>query len=205
MTTWSPGFSPFVENSSLALTSSPAPTQGGGNYLGLGMSIAGALSSMISSFYAVKSTKSSLKFQSQMNAINARMAEKSAQDVMRAAEQEQGRVSMYAGKVKGAQRASQGARGVVAGVGSAAEEVATTDLIKEMDMHTINANAVRRAWAVRMHGVNFSNESLLQGTYSGMMNPYMAAGTSLLQSGSLVAASWYQHRKPTNSNPLGGF
>ena len=165
------------------------------NNFGVGMSIAGALQSGIGAYFSVQSVKDNLKFQSDMSAINARIAEQSAQSILLAGEKEQGRVSMKAGKVKGAQRASQASRGIVAGVGSAAEEIATTDLIKETDMYTINANAVRQAWAARTQSVNAMNTSLLQGTSADSLNPYMAAGTSLIESGALVASSWYQQRR----------
>jgi hypothetical protein len=104
-------------------------------------------------------------------------------------------VSLKAGKVKGAQRASQGARGIVAGEGSAAEEIATTELMKETDMLTINANATREAWAARTQSVNARNEALLKETSADTLSPLMAAGTSLLNSGTAVASSWYQMKR----------
>jgi hypothetical protein len=113
---------------------------------------------------------------------------------LRAGEQAQSQVAMRAGKVKAAQKVSQAARGVQIGVGSAAEEIATTDLMKEADMLTINANATRQAWAARMQATNYANESLMQGTMSDSIDPGVSAFSSLLTSASAVAPQWYRRK-----------
>lgn len=192
-------FTPYQMEASLTnyeslLGGNASKTAGLMNNAGLAMSIAGALQAGIGAFYSAQNVKDQLEFQAEMNAINARMAERTAQSILLAGQKEQGRISLKAGKVKGAQRASQAARGIALGEGNAAEEIATTDLMKEMDMYTINANAVRQAWAARTQSVNAANESLLQGVSAQGISPYMAAGTSLMNSGASVAASWYQRR-----------
>lgn len=160
-------------------------------YLGPIMGIFGAIQGGFGAYYSAKSQKSQLEFQADMAAINARMAEMSAQSILQAGQKEAGAVSMRAGKVLGAQRASQAARGIQAGVGSAAEEIATTQLMKETDMLTINANATRQAWAARMQATNLANESLLKGTTADSISPFASAATSLIGSGSQVASQWY--------------
>jgi len=192
-------FTPYQMEASLTnyeslLGGNASKTAGLMNNAGLAMSIAGALQAGIGAFYSAQNVKDQLEFQAEMNAINARMAERTAQSILLAGQKEQGRISLKAGKVKGAQRASQAARGIALGEGNAAEEIATTDLMKEMDMYTINANAVRQAWAARTQSVNAANESLLQGVSAQGISPYMAAGTSLMNSGASVASSWYQRR-----------
>jgi hypothetical protein len=155
----------------------------------------GAIQSGLGAYFSAASQKSSLKFQASMAALNARIAERTAQSILQAGEQAQGRVSLQAGKVKAAQTVGQGARGVQIGVGSAAEEVATTDLMKETDMLTINANAVRQAWAARMQATNAANEALAKEALADSINPYVSAVTSLLGSSGKVASTWYR-RKP---------
>lgn len=177
---------------------SAAPNSGMGNFMSMAgpvMSILGAIQSGYGAFASARSVKSNLEFQSDMAAINARRAEKTAQSIMRAGEEAQGQISLKAGKVKSAQKVSQGARGVQVGVGSAAEEIATTDMMKETDMMTINANTVRQAWEARMGGTNYANESLLKGTSADSINPYMSTAESLLTSATTVASSWYRDRR----------
>lgn len=204
-------YEPFVAKdfSTISGGTSSVSTSSMMSYAGPIMAVVGAVQSGIGAYYSAQSAKDNLQFQSEMSAINARMseinarqAEKTAQSILYAGEKAQGQVSLRAGKVKGAQRASQGARGIVAGEGNAAEEIATTDLMKETDMLTINANATRSAWAARMAGVNAqtqsinaSNEALLRGVSAAGISPFMSAGTSLLNSGAAVATSWYSMQR----------
>ena len=186
------------------------------SYAGPIMAVVGALQSGIGAYYSSSAAKSSLAYQQNMyainekiSAINARMAENTAQSIILAGQKEQGRVSLRAGKVRGAQRASQGARGIQAGVGNAAEEIATTNLMKEIDMLTINANTVRAAWDARMSGVNArtasinaANASLMASASAASISPFMATGTSLLNSGATVASSWYQSYRQSKIDSL---
>lgn len=169
------------------------------------MSVVGAVQSGFGAYFTAQSAQRNLEFQADMGTINARigeinarMAENTAQSIMRAAEQSEGQIGLRAGKAKGSQRASQGARGVVAGVGNAAEEIATTDLMKETDILTINANATRAAWGARMGGVNAmtgvvnaQNDALVKRATAEGISPYSAAATSLIGSAATVANSWY--------------
>ena len=154
----------------------------------------GAINSAYGAYSSARSTKSSLEYQSAMSALNAEQAEKTAQSVLQAGEQAQSQVALRAGKVKASQKVSQAARGVQIGVGSAAEEIATTDLMKEADMLTINANATRQAWAARMQATGYASESLMQGTSAESLSPASAAFSSLLTSAAAVAPQWYRRK-----------
>ncbi len=154
-----------------------------------------AIGSGASAFYAAESKKSELEFQAAMAEINARISENQAQDIMDVANKEAGNVSMRAGKVKSAQKVSQAARGVQIGVGSAAEEIATTDLMTEIDMLTINSNAVNQAAAARMQGVGFSNQALLNRSSASSLSPIGSGLSSFVSGASSVAPSWYAATK----------
>lgn len=167
-----------------------------------------------------ESSASNLEFNANMSDLNAKQMENQAQWSMLTGQRQIGQLTMRAGKIKSAQRASQAARGIVAGVGSAAEEIATTDLAKEMDAITINVNATRAAESARVQTVNFENQSLLARTsaksarsagqyytssagiasnyYSSMsdaVNPWMSVSTSLMGSGSSVLQTMYRDQK----------
>lgn len=169
----------------------------------------GAIQSMVGTYYGAKtqqyqldSQKLTYEFQQDMSEINARQMERQAQSIMLAGQRQQGQIGLRAGKVKGATRASQAARGITMGVGSAAEEIATIDLVKEIDMLTINVNTTQAANAARTQGVNFSNQSLMQGVSASnagagasTIDPYGQAATSLIGSASAVSANWYQSNR----------
>lgn len=174
-------------------------------YAGPMMGIIGGIGSAYSAFAQARSMEQNLKFQADMAAINARMAEGTAQSILAQGEKAQGQVGLRAGKVTSAQKAGQGARGVAIGEGNAAEEVATTNLMKETDMLTINANAVRQAMAARTQAVNAQNESLMKGTTADGISPFSAAATSLVGSAATVANSWYSNSRMSRlAELLGG-
>lgn len=164
------------------------------NSWGAALAVMGAAQQVIGNFYAIKSQQSQLKqqalsleFQGRMSQINARNAERQAGDILAAGRQQAMELTLRAGQVREGARATMGARGIRAGVGSGAETLASIDLMKEIDRFTIDANAVRAANAARMQGVNAANEGLLAGvsasnlrSQAGALNPVAGAMPSLL-------------------------
>jgi NAD dependent epimerase/dehydratase family enzyme len=171
--------------------------------------IGGAITGAIGSYYAAQSQKaqlesqaSSMRFQSDISQLNAAQAEFTAQQIMRVGQQRQGKIGLRAGKIKSSQRASMAARGIDLGVGSAVETIATTDLMKEIDMLTTNAETVRSAEAARLQRQNYLTASAMQDVSAmnlagsaASISPMMALGGSLLGSAGSVANAWYQDRK----------
>ena len=155
----------------------------------------GAFTGGIGSFYSARSRRSSSLFQADMSDFNARQFERSAQDILHQAQIKQSHISLKAGKVRSSQVAGQGARGIEIGVGSAAEEVATTDLMKEIDRMQINANATREASAMRMRAVSEQNDALLQRASARSSSPFLSGLTSFIGDALPVAASWYRRRE----------
>jgi hypothetical protein len=171
--------------------------------------IGGAITGAIGSYYAAQSQKaqlesqaSSMRFQSDISQLNAAQAEFTAQQILRAGQQRQGQIGLRAGKIKSSQRASMAARGIDLGVGSAVETIATTDLMKEIDMLTTNAETVRSAEAARLQRQNYLTASAMQDVSAmnlagsaASISPIMALGGSILGSAGSVANAWYQDRK----------
>ena len=171
--------------------------------------IGGAVTGAIGSYYAAQNQKaqlesqaSSMRFQSDISELNAAQAEFTAQQILRAGQQKQGQIGLRAGKIKSSQRASMAARGIDLGVGSAVETIATTDLMKEIDMLTVNADTVRSSEAARLQRQNYLTASALQDVSASNLaasgdsiSPFMAAGSSILGSAGSVANAWYQDRK----------
>jgi len=165
------------------------------NTLGPIVSLLGVFQKGLGAYSSAQNAKKNLEYQSQISAINARMAEVTSQEIYRAGEIEQGNVSLKAGKVIGSQRASQGARGIVAGVGNAAEEIATTNLMKETDRYSINAATVRQAMAAKTQAVNYRNQGIMQGASASSISPIMAAVPSMLEGAGRVAGEWYKKQR----------
>lgn len=130
----------------------------------------GLASKLKETFYQLESNAINLEtesstamFQSGISAMNARNAENTAQYILQSGQKEIAKLTLRAGKIKGAQTASMAARGLALGEGSTAEVAATTDFMKETDALTINANTVRSAAAQRIQAANFEAQARMQG------------------------------------------
>lgn len=189
-------------------TGSP-PTAAAGGF-GLGLQIAGVLTSAIGGYYGVKAQQYNAKaaalaadFESDMAAFNARAGEQDAQAVLRAGRRSSGQSSLAYRQLKAGTRARRSARGVQSGVGNAAEVDASIEFAKESDRITINRNTIRAANARRLAAVGLegraglaraSAENLRSGARS--LSPGIAAGSSLLAGSGYVAPSWERWSRP---------
>jgi hypothetical protein len=179
----------------------PASTGSNAQLAGVGLAAASAAMSMVGGFYAIKSKQyelkqqsSALEYQKTMAGINASLKEGQAMAIMEAGQREAGRYSAQAGAAKSAKLASQAASGVVLGKGSSAEVIASGDVVKQIDMLTMNSNTVRAAEAQRMEAQSIRAGALMMGAQAeGLratrqsMSPWLGAMPGLLSGGSQVA------------------
>lgn len=156
---------------------------------------AGAATSAIGSYWSAKNTKITLEGQAALADVNARISELGAEQELIKGQQQVGQLTMQAGRVKSAQRVALSANGVDLGEGNAAEIQASTDIMKEIDKNTVEANAVRSAWGYRTQGMNYQNEATVKRGSAGGLSPGMSAFGSLLGSSGQVATSWYTMNK----------
>ena len=154
--------------------------------------IGGAATGAIGSYFGAATQKATLKGQAAVADTNARIAELGAQQELFRGQQQVGALTLQAGQLKSRQRAAMAANGIDLGVGSAAEIQASTDIMKEIDKNTVEANATRSAFGYRMQAMNFQNEALTKRATAGAISPGMSAASSLLGSAGSVAASWYR-------------
>jgi hypothetical protein len=167
------------------------------------------LTGAIGSFYAAKSQQYelrsqqlSLEYQQNIANLNARLAEADARAIIEAGHHAVGLSTLRAGQIEAANRAATAARGVQAGVGSAAEVQASLAFARESDAITIDANAARQAAQARLRAVDLSNRGLLAGvsasnirrTASGI-SPGLAGFTSLLSGTSRIAGQQARSRR----------
>jgi hypothetical protein len=155
---------------------------------GAAIQVIGAISSAFSSRLALKGAQ-------QIAEINAGVAERAAQQELSRGQDLVAQATERAGQVKGAQRAAMAANGIDLGVGSAAEILTSTDLAKERDMQTIEANAVRAAWGHRMNATSLTNQARADAAGADSVSPLLAGTSSLLSSAGQIAGSWYSMNK----------
>ena len=151
----------------------------------------GAVGSAIGTYQQSKSLKSQLRYQAAIAEINQRLSESSTQQALRQGEQQAATTTMKYGAMKSQQRAAMAANGVDLGVGNAAEVQASTDILKDIDKQTIEANAVRAAFGYRMQGTGFANQALMDRASASSISPLSSGFSTLLGSATKVAGSWY--------------
>lgn len=159
------------------------------------MQAAGAVSGAIGGFYSSKMAKNQLAFEASMADINARIAELGARSAFEQGQQQIAGLTMRAGQLKGSQRAAMAANGVDLGSGSAAEVQASTEIMKEIDKNTLEANAVRSAWGYRTEAANLQSGAAMKRGSAAGISPFATGASSLLTGASQVASSWYQFNK----------
>lgn len=166
--------------------------------LGVGsllMQFSGMASSAIGSYYSSATQKINLETQAYLADTNARIAELGAQSALFQGQQQVGSLTMKAGQLKSKQRAAMAANGVSLSEGNAVELQASTDIMKEVDANTLEANAVRNAWEHRTQAVNYQNEALASRATASGISPGGSMATSLIGSAGSVASSWYSLNK----------
>jgi hypothetical protein len=163
--------------------------------LSLGMQAFGAASGAVGGFYSAKMAKNQLSFEADMARINARVAELGARSALQRGQQEVAGLTMRAGQLKSRQRTAMAANGIALGEGNAAEIQASTDIMKEIDKNTLEANAVRSAWGYRTEAANMQSSAMMKEGAAAGISPLAAGASSLLTGASQVASSWYQFKK----------
>ena len=159
--------------------------------LSLASQVGGGVMSTIGSYSNARSERLALVSQARAAETNARLADLSAQNELAKGQHEVGSLILKAGKLRSKQRAALAANGVVMGEGSAAEMLASTDLMKDIDISTIEANAARSAWGYRTEAVNYQNQAAAYRAGAKGISPGMVGASSLLSSAGKVASSWY--------------
>lgn len=164
---WASGYA--YPNQGMAAGASSA-AGGGASWGTVGaMSIfAGGVMSAIGAYYQAENQKLQLKsqasaadFASRIASINARNAEADAQFAIEAGRRESALYSLRAAQQRAATTVSLGARGIQAGVGSAAEVQASNELAKRLDLQAIDTNTLRQSQAIRRQALNERQQAML--------------------------------------------
>jgi len=157
--------------------------------------LAGIGTSAVGAYYGARGKASGLQFKAQMAEMNAHLAETAAQTELLKGQQHSAALTLQAGHLKSRQRAVLAANGVDLGEGSAAEMLASTELMKEVDKQMAQVNAVRNAWGHRMQKANCQAQAVMARASAKEIRPAASAFSSLLGGAGRVARSWYSLKK----------
>jgi hypothetical protein len=166
---------------------------------GMIMQVAGKAQGAAGAIGDAHSEKMSLTYQAAMDDLNAKQAENDAQQELAKGNEAIAITTMRAGQVKGAQRASMAANGIDLGVGSAAEVLTTTDLMKENDVKNLTLNAIRSAWGHRVEATNHTNAANMKRAGVSTINSTARAIDSIAGGAGQLSQSWYAMSKSKGS------
>jgi hypothetical protein len=152
----------------------------------------GAVSSAVGAYTTASSQQATLNGAASISDINAGLAERQAQQTLKAGERSVQSSQLRTAQLKGRQRASLAANGVDLGVGSSLSILGTTDIMGEIDATTIQQNAIQSAWGYRIQATSYANDAMRKRAGAGAIDPMGVARTSALTSARSVAPSWYQ-------------
>lgn len=128
--------------------------------------------------------------QADMAEANARLAEHSARSARDQGRHEIARLTLQHGQLQGQQRAKLAASGVDLSVGSAVEQQASADVLKNIDTNTIELNAMQKAWGFENQALNYRNQAAMSRITGQSIDPGLAYQSSMLTSAPGVASSW---------------
>ena len=186
-------------------------------FMGEASSGFGFARSAVSAYYQAAAQKGQLRsaamdaeFASSMATINARAAEREANSILLAGQQQ---ASLLAGRYNSAQqdfKVRTAASGIRQG-GSSAEVRASMDMAKEMDLAALNANVVGQVEAARGQAVDFRNRAALSRVSAGNLRrtggtikPWDQVLTSLVGNSGQLAPQWQHSSNSSRGQGIGG-
>ena len=151
--------------------------------------------SMMGAYSNSQAQKSGMKYQAEVAANNATIAQEQASIAIQNGQRSEQTQDLKTDQVYGAQRAAMAANGVDLGEGSANEVLTTTKFMGTRDALTIHDNTLRTAWGYQVQKQNLLDSSAADKAVGDSINPLFSAATSLLGSASSVAATNYNFGK----------
>lgn len=120
-----------------------------GGAAGIGYGIGKGVGDALSAYITARGTAAVLAAQASITEDNGYFAQMGVEQAFRAGEAQIAAVGMKQADVKAQQRTAFAANGIAIGVGSAAEQAASTDIQAEVDKITAQQNALAQAWGYR--------------------------------------------------------
>jgi hypothetical protein len=142
---------------------------------GAGASIASAVASMFGAYFQAKSRKKVAMYQAEIEERNRQMAELSAHMALQQSNWYISQKTQQAGQLKATQRVRMGASGVKVGVGNSKEVLASTEIIKQIDVNQQYVNGYREAWGIRSRGLGSAMQASAARSYASSISPIGSA------------------------------
>ena len=114
-------------------------------------------------------------YQAEIEERNRQMAELSAHMALQQSNWYISQKTQQAGQLKATQRVRMGASGVKVGVGNSKEVLASTEIIKQIDVNQQYVNGYREAWGIRSRGLGSAMQASAARSYASSISPIGSA------------------------------
>ena len=138
-----------------------------------------------------RATKDAFSQQSDIARQNKVLADYQAEDALQRGELEVQSHRRRVEQLRGQQIVDMAGRGLDLGEGTAADVLASTDIMAGSDEDTIRTNAINESEGFRMMGENYAGNAALLTGRSSRENPYFSGVSSLLTNSGKVSEYWY--------------
>lgn len=159
----------------------------------IGLAIGQAVGSVYNAYNSMKTAKYVAKANERIAENNRQIAQMGVESAYLQRDSQIAKLTYEAGQTKAKQRTAYGASGVAVNVGSSAEVLASTDIMKEVDKKTVRMNALSTAWNYKSQVYQAEADKktfAAMGSYYSSMTPFVVGG-SLLNGATNVASKWY--------------
>lgn len=146
----------------------------------------------VGAYQASSAQKASANAQAQIARNNAQVGQWQAQDALKRGDEAVSNANRKTDQILGTQRAAMASNGLDLSTGSTANILEDSQVFGAIDAATIRNNAARAAWGYEVGQSNSLATASMYQSQANQTKPMMAAGTSLLNTGSQLAGQWYQ-------------
>lgn len=144
-------------------------------------------------FFAYKNAKYQKKIlgaQAELSDLQAKAYQTAAEDVLRAGNQQVAAITFQAGQAKSAARVSQASAGIrIQGTGSAAETLASIQVVTDMQVNQTLANAVAESFGYQRKKTQQKMNSIAVRSAQSSINPWASAIISTIGAAAKAAPS----------------
>tara|TARA_B100002019_G_scaffold120941_1_gene103884 strand:- start:14671 stop:15228 length:558 start_codon:yes stop_codon:yes gene_type:complete len=147
--------------------------------------------------YKLRSQALEFEHRSTMARLNAKALDRQSQHVKKQYDKQMMIKSMQYGQAFGKDTASFAARGGAIGYGSTRDVQVSKEVMKEIDLLTMNVNKVKAAGNIKMQGVDQSINAELYGVSAGnmfasanMVSPWMNMSSTLMTGAGSLASKF---------------
>lgn len=160
----------------------------------VGIAIGQAIGAMYGAWQTGRTTKYVMGKQAEIAEHNRQRGQMAAESAYRAAEGQAAQLTYQAGQLEAKQRTAYAANGVALGEGSSAEVLASSEVMKKIDMKNLRMNALATAWGYKNQALQAGGQEASFGRLgSAYQASEMGKGFSgMLEGATLAADRWYR-------------